>query len=48
MLIDRLAGDHLFGKQAIDLNVAGLCLWWHLFMLSFFPRDGLNEIRDLI
>ena len=24
-----------------------LCLWWRLFVLSFFPRDVLGEIWDL-
>ena len=24
------------------------CLWWRLFVLSFFPRDVLDEIWDLI
>ena len=24
------------------------CLWWCLFVLSFFPRDVLNEILNLI
>ena len=24
------------------------CLWWRLFVLSFFPRDVLDKIWDLI
>ena len=26
----------------------GWCLLWCLFVLSFFPRDALDEILDLI
>ena len=47
MLIVRLADDHLYGKQ--------LFTWLSLvtslmasFVLSFFPRDVLDEIWDLI
>ena len=39
MLIVRLAGDHLYGEIAVRLAVA---------VLSFFPRDVLDEIWDLI
>ena len=24
------------------------CLWWRLFVLSVFPLDALDEIRDVI
>ena len=43
MLNDRLAGGHMYGKL--------LLIWLSLvmsLMVSFFPRDVLYEIWDLI
>ena len=38
MLNIRLAGDHLYGKKAIHLTVAG-DVFDRVFVLSIFPRD---------
>ena len=35
----RLTGDHLYGKMVMSLVVS-------CFVLSFFPRDILDEIWD--
>ena len=43
----RLAGGHLYGKQLftwLSLEVSLMVS----FVLSFFPLDVLDEIRDLI
>ena len=45
MLIVRLADDHLYGKKLCLPLVMSLKA---SFMLSFFPRDVLDEIWDLI
>ena len=47
MLIVRLAGDHLYGKIAVRLAVAG-DVFDGFFVLSFFPGDVLDEIWNLI
>ena len=48
MLNVRLAGDHLYGKIAVHLAVAG-DVFYGIFLCSpFSPRDVLNEILDLI
>ena len=47
LLYVRLAGDHLYGKLLftwLSLVVSMMVS----FVLSFFPRDVLNEILDLI
>ena len=40
----RLAGDHLYGKWLFHLAVAGGVFGGLNFVLSFFPRDVLDEI----
>ena len=47
MLNVRLAGDHLFGKYLFTW-LSLVMSYWCLFVLSFFPRDVLDEIWDLI
>ena len=44
MLNIRLTGDHLYEK----LLFTWLSLMMSMVVFSFFPRDVLNEIRDLI
>ena len=48
MLNVRLAGDHLFGKNAVHLAVA--CdVYDDVFLCCpFFPRDVLDEILNLM
>ena len=41
----RLAGGHLYGKQFTWLSLAVSLM--ESFVLSFFPLDVLDEIRDL-
>ena len=48
MLNVRLADDHLYGKIAVHLAVAGDVFDGVFFVLFFFPRDVLDEIWDLI
>ena len=49
MLNVRLAGDHLqVWEIAVHLAVAGDVFDGVFFVLSFFPRDVLGEIWDLI
>ena len=43
----RLAGDHLYGKQLFTWLSLVVSLMAS-FVLSFFPRDVLDEIWDLI
>ena len=47
MLNVRLTGDHLYGKSLFTWQslVMSLVVF---FVLSFFPRDVLNEIWNLI
>ena len=40
-------GDHLCGKFLFTWLWL-VVIWWCLFVLSFFPRDVLYEILDLI
>ena len=47
MLNVRLAGDHLYGN-CCSPGCRLWCLWWCLFVLSFFPRGVLDEILNLI
>ena len=47
MLNVRLADDHLMGNSSSP-GCRWSCLWWRLFVLSFFPRNVLDEIWDLI
>ena len=47
MLNIRLAGGHLNGKQLFTW-LSLRCLRWRPFVLSFFPLDVLDEIRDAI
>ena len=47
MLIVRLAGDHLYGKWLFTWLSLVMSLM-AFFVLSFFPRDVLDEIWDLI
>ena len=42
MLIVRLAGDHLFTWLSLVMSLMAS------FVLSFFPRDAVDEIWDLI
>ena len=43
----RLAGGHLYGKQLFTwLSIVVFLM--ASFVLSFFPLDVLDEIRDLI
>ena len=46
MLNVRLAGDHLYGKLLFTWLSLMMCLTSVVF--SFFPRDVLDEIWDLI
>ena len=48
MLNVRLAGDHLYGKYLFTWLSLMLSLMTPFFLLSFFPRDVLDEIWDLI
>ena len=51
MLNVRLVGDHLYGKELftwLSLVVSLMASFFFLFLLSFFPRDVLDEIWDLI
>ena len=48
MLNVRLAGDHLYGKYLFTWLSLMLSLMAPFFLLSFFPRDVLDEIWDLI
>ena len=41
-----LAGDHLVWEIAVHVAVAGESLMVSDFVLSFFPRDVLDEIWD--
>ena len=47
MLNVRLAGDHLYGKLLLNLAVACDVYDGVFFVLSFFPRDVLDEILNL-
>ena len=47
MLIVTLAGDHLYGKWLFTWLTLVLSLMAS-FVLSFFPRDVLDEIWDLL
>ena len=47
MFIVRLAGDHLYGKLLFTWLSLVMSLM-AFFVLSFFPRDVLDEIWDLI
>ena len=40
----RLAGDHLYGQWLFTLLSLVMSLVVSCFVLSFFPRDVLNEI----
>ena len=42
----RLAGDHLW--RCCSDGSRWWCLWWCLFVLSFSPRDVLDETLDLM
>ena len=46
MLNVRLAGDHLYGEQ-LSPGCRWWCLWWRLFVLSYFPLDVLDETSDV-
>ena len=49
MLNVRLAGDHLFGKLLFTWLWLSLVMSMMVsFVLSFFPRDVLDEILNLI
>ena len=47
MLNVRLAGDHLYGKLLFTLLSLVMSMM-RLFVLSFFPRDVLDKILNLI
>ena len=47
MLIVRLAGDHMYGKLLFTWLSLVMSLMAS-FCASFFPRDVLDEIWDLI
>ena len=47
MLIVRLAGDHLYGKLLFTW-LSPVISMMVFFVLSFFSRDDLDEIWDLI
>ena len=47
MLNVKLAGDHLYGKWLFTWLSLVMSLMAS-FLLSFFPRDVLDEIWDLI
>ena len=42
----RLAGDHLYGKLLLTWLSLVMSLMGSYFVLSFFPRDVLDEIWD--
>ena len=42
----RLAGDHLYGKWLFTWLSLMVSLMVSYFVLSFFPRDVLDEILD--
>ena len=42
----RLVGDHLYGKWLFTLLSLVMSLMMSNFVLSFFPRDVLDEIWD--
>ena len=42
----RLAGDHLYGKWLITWLSLVMSLMVSYFVLSFFPRDVLDENWD--
>ena len=42
----RLAGDNLFGKSLFTWMSLVISLMVSYFMLSFFPRDVLDDIWD--
>ena len=44
----RLAGDHLYGKWMFPWLSLEMSLMVYYFVLSFFPRDVLDEIWDQI
>ena len=44
----RLAGDHLFWEWLITWGSLVMYLMVSHFVLSFFPRDVLDEIWDRI
>ena len=48
MLLVRLAGDHLYVKKLFTWLSLVMSLMASFFVLSFFPRDVLDEIWDLI
>ena len=47
MLNVRRSGDHLYGKKLFTW-LSLVMSWMGLFVLSFFPRDVLDEIWNLI
>ena len=47
MFIVRLADDHLYGKQLFTWLSLVMSMMTS-FVLSFFPRDVLDEVLDLI
>ena len=44
----RLAGDNLYGKWLFTWLSLVMSLMVSYIVLSFFPRDTLDEIRDCI
>ena len=42
----RLAGDHLYGKWQFTWLSLVMSLMVYYFVLSFIPRDVLDEIWD--
>ena len=48
MLSVRLAGDHLYRKLLFTWLSLVMFILFIFFLLSFFPRDVLDEIWDLI
>ena len=48
MLNVRLAGDHLYGKLLFTWLSLVMSMMVSFFVLSFFPRDVLDEILNLI
>ena len=47
MLIVRLAGDHMYGKKLFTW-LSLVMSFMAFFVLSFSPREVLDEIWDLI
>ena len=44
----RLADDHMYGKRLFTWLLLLMSLMVSYFVLSFFPRDVLDEIWDCI